>query len=393
MTIPFNFDEIIDRRSSDSIKWATGLEFGSDEALPMWVADMDFKAPEPVVEALIRRAGHGIYGYVRRPASYNQAIAGWWSRRHGWAVEKPWIVTTTRVLHSLGLALLAYTNPGDKVIVQPPVYPPFLEIVANNGRQLAFNPLKTDGFRYSMDFDDLERLARDPRARMLVLCSPHNPVGRVWTRDELLHLGEICLNHHLLIVSDEIHCDLVFPGHMHLPIASLSPELAGSTITLTAPTKTFNIAGLDAAYAIIPDPALRDRFSCQVDALHMKGLNTFGMLAAEVAYNRGEEWLDQLLHYLKCNLDLLEQFFTEHIPRIKVYRPEGTYLVWLDCTGLGLEPAGLKKFMVQQARLGLNDGVPFGPGGQGFMRLNVACPRAILEQALAQLEAAVNNLR
>ncbi len=393
MTNSYNFDEIIDRRSSDSIKWATGLVFGSDEATPMWVADMDFRVPEPVVEALVQRANHGIFGYVTRPASFYQAISGWWSRRHGWAIEKPWIVTTTRVVPGLGLAILAFTNPGDKVIVQPPVYPPFLEIVTNNGRQLAFNPLKTDGHRYRMDFDDLERLAGDSRARMLILCSPHNPVGRVWTREELLQLGEICLRHHVLIVSDEIHCDLVFPGHSHLPIASLSPELARSTITLTAPTKTFNIAGLDAAYAIIPDPTLRDRFCNQVNALHLSGSNTFGAIGLETAYNQGEEWLDQLLQYLECNLDTLEQFFTERIPRIKAYRPEGTYLVWLDCASLGLQPAELKKFMVQQAKLGLNDGVPFGPGGPGFMRMNVACPRATLEQALAQLETAVNGLK
>ncbi len=392
MIIRYNFDEIIDRRSSDSIKWATGLVFGSDEATPMWVADMDFRAPEPVIEALIQRAQHGIFGYVTRPASFYQAITGWWSRRHGWAIEKPWIVTTTRVVPGLGLSILAFTNPGDKVIVQPPVYMPFLDIVANNGRQLVFNPLKTDGRRYSMDFDDLEQKARDSRTRMLILSSPHNPVGRVWNREELLHLGEICLKHNVLIVSDEIHCDLVFPGYKHLPIASLTPELARNTLTLTAPTKTFNIAGLDAAYAIIPDPILRDRFCSQVDALHLSGANTFGMLGLETAYNQGEEWLDQLLLYLECNLDALEKFFSERIPRIKVYRPEGTYLVWLDCSGLGLPPAELKKFMVKEAKLGLNDGVPFGPGGQGFIRMNVACPRAILRRALEQLESAVKDL-
>ncbi len=392
MTHPYNFDEMIDRRSSDSIKWATGLVFGSDEATPMWVADMDFRVPEPVIEALIQRADHGIFGYVTRPASFYQAISDWWSRRHGWEVEKPWIVTTTRVVPGLGLSILAFTNPGDKIIVQPPVYPPFLEIVTNNGRQLVFNPLKTDGSRYSMDFDDLERKASASRARMLILCSPHNPVGRVWTREELLRLGEICLKHHLLIVSDEIHCDLEFSGHRHLPIASLSPELAHNTVTLTAPTKTFNIAGLDAAYAIIPDPLLRDRFCSQVEALHLSGSNVFGMLSLETAYNQGEEWLDQLLHYLEYNLDEVDQFFARRIPRIKVYRPEGTYLVWLDCSGLGLSPAELKKFMVQEAKLGLNEGVPFGPGGEGFMRMNVACPRSTLLQALKQLESAVNSL-
>ncbi len=392
MTIRYDFDEEIDRRSSDSIKWATGLIFGSDEALPMWVADMDFRVPEPVIEALVRRAQHGILGYATRPASYYQAIIDWWGRRHNWRVEKPWIVATTRVVPGLGLSILAFTNPGDKIIIQPPVYPPFLEIVTNNGRQLAYNQLKSDGQRYTMDFDDLEEKARDSRARMLILSSPHNPVGRVWSREELLRLGEVCLKHNLLIVSDEIHCDLVFPGYRHLPIASLSPDLARITITLAAPTKTFNIAGLDAAYAIIPDPLLNDRFCNQVNALHMSGGNVFGLLGLEVAYNQGEEWLDQLQGYLACNLDTLEQFFQQRIPQIKVYRPEGTYLVWLDCTGLGLPPAELKQFMVKQAKLGLNDGVPFGPGGEGFQRMNVACPRATLIRALEQLEAAVNTL-
>ena len=392
MTQTYDFDEIIDRRSSDSIKWATGLVFGSDEATPMWVADMDFRIPQPVIDALARRAQHGIFGYPVRPASFYQSIANWWQRRHNWTVEKSWIVTAGGVVPSLGLAVLAFTNPGDKIIIQPPVYPPFFDIVENNGRQLVNNPLKTDGKRYEMDFDDLEQKARDQRARLLILCSPHNPVGRVWTADELNRLGEICLKNNLLVISDEIHCDLVFPGHRHIPIASLSPELARNTVSLSAPTKTFNIAGLGAAYALIPDPALRDRFCNQVEALHLSGSNVFGMLSLETAYNQGEEWLDQLLGYLECSLDTLEQFFKERIPRLKVYRPEGTYLVWLDCTGLGLAPDELKRFMVKQAKLGLNDGVPFGPGGQGYMRMNVACPRATLLQALEQLEGAVNSL-
>lgn len=392
MTPTYDFDEIIDRRSSDSIKWATGLVFGSAEATPMWVADMDFRAPQPVIDELIKRAQHGIFGYPERPTSFYHSIANWWQRRHNWNVEKPWIVTASGVVPSLGLAVLAFTNPGDKVIIQSPVYPPFFDIIENNGRQLIANRLKTDGRRYEMDFDDLEQKAKDQRARLLMLCSPHNPVGRVWTAEELQRLGEICLKNNLLVVSDEIHCDLVFPSHRHIPIASLSPELAKITITLSAPTKTFNIAGLGAAYALITDPDLRDRFCNQVEALHLSSSNIFGMLGLETAYDLGEEWLNQLLSYLECNLDTLEQFFQTRIPRIKVYRPQGTYLVWLDCNGLGMTPDELKRFMITKAKLALNDGIPFGPGGQGYMRMNVACPRATLQAALEQLESAVNSL-
>lgn len=392
MSIHYNFDEIIDRRKTDSVKWATGRVFGSEEAIPLWVADMDFRAPQPVIDALARRAAEGVFGYVLRPDSFTRSIADWWKRRHGWDLQPEWIMAANGVMPSLGLAVLAFSNPGDKVIVQPPVYPPFFGSVTKNGRQLLENRLKIEDGQYVMDYEDLEAKARDPRARILLLCSPHNPVGRVWRDNELRRLGEICLRNNVLVVSDEIHCDLVFGGHKHLPLASLSPEIAANTITLSAPTKTFNIAGLVASYAIISDPWLRQRFCSQLDSLHLSGANIFGALGLETAYTYGEEWLEQLLEYLVCNLDTLEEFFAQRIPRIKVYRPQGTYLVWLDCRGLGLEPAELKKFMVKTAALGLNDGVPFGPGGEGFQRLNVACPRAILKKALEQLENAVNSI-
>jgi len=387
----YNFDEVIDRRKSDSIKWATGLVFGSEEAIPLWVADMDFRAPQPVIDAIVRRAKQGIFGYALRSGSFQQSIIDWWSRRHGWAIDRSWVVSNNGVVPALGLAVLAFTNPGDRVIIQPPVYPPFFGIVKENGRQLLENPLKIENGRFVMDFEDLERKAQDQRARLLILCSPHNPVGRVWQEDELRRLGQICLNHNIIIASDEIHCDLVFADNRHLPVASLSPELAKITVTLSAPTKTFNIAGLVASYAIIPDQNLRDRFCAQVESLHLSSSNIFGALGLETAYACGEEWLDQLLVYLKGNLDLVESFFKERIPRIKVYRPEGTYLVWLDFTGLELSPAELKKFLVKNAGLGLNDGIPFGSGGEGFQRLNVACPRSILQQALEQLEKAVKS--
>jgi len=388
----YNFDEVIDRRASDSLKWATGAVFFKEDAIPMWVADMDFRAPQPVVDALVDRARHGVFGYPIRTEAYCQAIINWFNRRHAWQIEKDWIIPNPGVVTALTVAVLSCTQPGDVVIVQPPVYFPFFSVTKNSGRQLAENCLKVEDGVYRMDFDDLEVKMKDPRARMLVMCSPHNPVGRVWTGDELRRAAELCLKYHIVLVSDEIHCDLVFAGHQHTMAASLSAEIAQNTITLVAPSKTFNLAGLNSSAAIIPNPELRKRYAISTEFTHVGGSSVFGLLGLEAAYNQGEEWLDELLVYLNGNLDVLEAFFKERIPRIKVYRPQGTYLVWLDCTNLGLAGHNLRNFMLQQAGLALNDGATFGCGGEGFMRMNVACPRSILQQALLQLEAAVNKL-
>lgn len=388
----YNFDEIIDRRASDSIKWATGNVFHKGDAIPLWVADMDFRAPQPVVDALVERARHGVFGYPIRSDAYYEAIISWFSRRHSWQIEKTWIVPNPGVVTALTVAVLSCTQPGDKVIVQPPVYFPFFSQVNNNGRQLLENCLKVENGRYEMDFMDLESKLHDPRSRMLVLCSPHNPVGRVWSADELRQAAELCLKYNVILVSDEIHCDLVFSGFHHTVASSLSAEIAQNTITLVAPSKTFNLAGLNSSAAIIPGAELRKRFAATTEAIHVGSSSVFGLLGLEVAYNQGEEWLDELLHYLECNLDVLDGFFKQRIPQIKVYRPQGTYLVWLDCRALGLAGSALRNFMLKQAGLGLNDGAAFGCGGEGFMRMNVACPRALLQQALEQLEAAVNLL-
>lgn len=392
MTISYNFDEVIDRRASDSLKWATGLIFNKDDAIPLWVADMDFRAPQPVVDALVERARQGIFGYPLRSDAYYQAIINWFGRRHGWQVEKSWIEPNPGVVTALTVAVLSYTQPGDRVIVQPPVYFPFFSVVKNNGRHLIENRLKIENGRYVMDYEALETQLKDPRVHMLVLCSPHNPVGRVWTAEELRPLAELCLKHNVILVSDEIHCDLVFAGHRHTPTAALSPEIAQNTVTLASPSKTFNLAGLNSSFAIIPNPELRKRYAITTEAVHVGGSSIFGLLGVEAAYNSGEEWLEQVLSYLNCNLDTLQNFIEQRIPRLKLYRPEGTYLAWLDCRGLGLEPAELRSLMLQGAGLGLNDGATFGFGGEGFQRVNVACRRALLEQALEQLEAAVNSL-
>jgi cystathionine beta-lyase len=296
------------------------------------------------------------------------------------------------VVTALTVAILSCTQPGDKVIIQPPVYFPFSHSVKNSGRQLIENRLKIENGRYVMDYEALEIQMKDPRARMLILCSPHNPVGRVWTAEELRRLADLCLQNNIVLVSDEIHCDLVFSGQHHTTTASLSPEIAQITITLVSPSKTFNLAGLNSSIAIIPDPELLKRYAITSEATHVGGSSIFGILGLETAYTSGEEWLDQLLVYLECNLDTLENFIRQRIPRLKIYRPQGTYMAWLDCRDLSLTPAELHSFILKQAGLGLNDGAAFGPGGEGFQRINFACRRALLQQALEQLEAAVNSL-
>ena len=392
MTIIYNFDEIIDRRASDSLKWATGQIFGKNDAIPLWVADMDFRAPQPVIDAIVERARQGIFGYPLRSGSFYQSVINWFSRRHDWQVEKSWIEPNPGVVTALTVAVLSCTQPGDKVIIQPPVYFPFFHSVKNNGRHLIENRLKIENGRYVMDYNALETQMKDPRARLLVLCSPHNPVGRVWTAEELRRLADLCLQNNIVLVSDEIHCDLVFSGHHHTPTASLSPEIAHNTITLVSPSKTFNLAGLNSSVAIIANPELRKRFTIMTEGAHVGGSSIFGLVGLETAYTAGEEWLEQLLIYLECNLDTLDNFIQQHIPRLKLYRPQGTYLAWLDCRDLGLGPVELRSFMLNRAGLGLNDGAAFGPGGEAFQRINFACPRALLQQALDQLEAAVNSL-
>ncbi len=392
MTINYNFDEIIDRRATDSVKWATGAVFNQEDAIPMWVADMDFRAPQPVIDAIVERARQGIFGYPLRSDAYNQAIVSWFGRRHGWQIEPGWIEPNPGVVTAFTVAVLSYTQPGDRIIVQPPVYFPFFSVVKNNGRHLIENRLKVENGSYVMDYEALEGQLKDPRARMLVLCSPHNPVGRVWTAEELRTMAELCVRHNVVLVSDEIHCDLVFPGHKHVPTASLSPEIAQITVTLASPSKTFNLAGLSSSFAIIPNPELHKRYTITTESVHVGGISIFGLLGVETAYTAGEEWLDQLLPYLNNNLDTLQSFVEQRLPRLKLYRPEGTYLAWLDCRGLGLEPSALRYFILKNAGLGLNDGGAFGAGGEGFQRMNVACRHALLQQALEQLEAAVKAL-
>ena len=388
----YNFDQIIDRQQTNNVKWDQRTEvFGNPDLLPLWVADMDFAVPPSVTAALAERIKHPVYGYSFPPPEFYQAVLGWSAQRHQWTVKQEWLVVTPGVVPALALSVLAFTAPGESVIIQPPVYGPFFRIVEQNQRYLVLNPLKEENGRYTIDFDHLETLV-DPSVKMMILCSPHNPVGRVWTRAELIKLGEFCSRHRILLVSDEIHADLVYPDYKHTPIAALSPELAQNTVTCLAPSKTFNLPGLTTAVSIIPDPERRRRFQQVQSALGMEVYNTLGITAFTAAYQGGANWLATLINYLQGNRDYLMAFFAARLPAIKPVPPEGTYLVWLDCRRLPLTPEELKTFFIHKAKVGLNDGRAFGPGGEGFQRINIACPRPLLEEALLRIEQAVGKL-
>ncbi|MGI6344331.1 MAG: MalY/PatB family protein [Bacillota bacterium] len=395
----YDFDRIIDRRNTNCGKHDRNLiNFGRDDVLSMWVADMDFPCPEPVVEAIRRRAEHPIYGYSFAPDSLYEAIVERMEKRYGWKIEKEWILFNAGVVNGLYSAIKAFTHPGDEVIVQSPVYYPFYSAIKNNGCQVVHNPLKLENGRYYVDFEQLESLfevrttfpARSPRIKALVLCSPHNPTGRVFTRDELQRLAEICLKHDCLIISDEIHCDLLVKGARHTVTSSLSPEIQQNTITLMSASKTYNIAGLATSFVIIPDQKLRRQYM-NLRAGHNSG-NVFGMVATEAAFRYADDYLEQLQDYLHENRRLFTEYIRKHIPRLKVIDGEGTYLVWVDMRDLGMDNLELQEFMRNEARLALDDGYAFGPGGEGFQRFNLACPRSIVEEALHRLEKAVNSL-
>lgn len=388
----YDFDEVIDRVHSASQKWdELQNRFGVSDVIPMWVADMDFQSPLPVIQALTKQVEHGVYGYTIRPDSYFEAIIDWMQRRHHWSIDREWIAHTPGILPAIAVIINSFTQPGDKIIIQPPVYHPFSRIIKSLGRQAVNNPLKLENGRYTMDFADLEAKI-DSSVKILVLCNPHNPVGRVWSREELEMLGHICMKNKILVISDEIHCDLVYKGHTHEPFASISKEFADHSFTCIAPSKTFNIAGLQTSSIIIPNDRLRDVCNESINSLSIGSPNVFGMIATEIAYRSGEEWLEQVIDYLQGNLDFTVRYFHENIPQMKVIQPEGTYLVWLDCRELGLAIDELDTFMLTKARVAMNEGYSFGEGGAGFMRMNIACPRSILASSLRQIEDAVNFL-
>lgn len=396
----YNFDVVCDRTNTGCAKWdALRAVFGRDDVIPMWVADMDFPAARPVVEALRKRAEHEFYGYTHTGTKLLKAITDRMQRKFHWTVQPEWIVLTPGVIPALSAAVRAFTHPGDEVILQQPVYYPFFPVVTSSGCQIGNNGLQLIGERYEMDYEDLERRfqtrmgmhAVHSRARAIILCNPHNPVGRLWTRQELTRVGEIAIRNGAVVISDEIHCEILYRGYRHTPFAAISEEFAQNCVVCMAPSKTFNLAGLHASSIIIPNKRLRDVFVDQMSAM-VPGPNVFGLTAMEAAYRHGDEWLEQFLVYLEGNLQITAQYFARRIPRIKIIKPQGTYLIWLDCRELGMDDAALRSFMREKARIGLDDGFLFGAAGSGFQRMNIACPRAILNEALVRMETAVNSL-
>jgi cystathionine beta-lyase len=387
----YNFEEKLSRENTDCVKYDLRKSiFGKEDVIPMWVADMDFKSPDFVVNALKERVNHEIYGYSIRNEGFYNSVITWLYKRHGLTIQRDQMTVSPGVVPALSMCVLAYTKPGDKIIIQPPVYHPFFSIVKNNGRQVVCNPLKFINNRYYFDFDDLEQTI-DISTRMLFLCNPQNPVSRVWTHEELVRLSEICMKHEILIFSDEIHSDLIYQPYKHCPIISISEDIAQHSITAIAPSKTFNLAGLHTSVMIIPNKKLHAEYELMLDNLHIGAGNLFGNIALEAAYIHGEEWLEQLLEYLEGNIKFVKEFLKTYIPSIELVEPEGTYLLWLDFRNLNMNQEQLNEFLIHKAKVGFNDGTLFGQGGEGFQRMNIACPRTLIEKALTQIKAALKT--
>jgi cystathionine beta-lyase len=390
--VRYDFDRLLDRRGTASLKCDfCELDYGLKDVIPMWVADMDLPAPAPVMEAIRKRAEHPAYGYTLFPGSYWEAIVDWLKARHGWEVRREWLSGCPGVVPALNFCVRAFVRPGGKAVIQTPVYHPFFTAVEGNGRRLVRNPLRIEGGRYVMDLEGLEAVI-DGETRIIVLCSPHNPVGRVWTREELERLGEICVRRDLIVVSDEIHSDLVFGGRRHVPTMTVSPALADRTIALLSPSKTFNLAGLSTSVVVASNPDLLKAFEAEVRSVGLFGGNVFGIVALEAAYSHGAEWLDQLLPYLEGNMAFAAEFFRTKVPRIRFMVPEGTYLALLDCRALGLPQAALDDFFLRKAGVLFDRGTLFSPELEGFERMNLACPRPVLREALERITRALAAL-
>lgn len=374
----YDFDKTIDRRATNSYKW----DSAPDGVLPMWVADMDFRTAPAIIDALQKRVAHGIFGYTRVPDAYYDAVTSWFSRRHGWDIDRERIIYTSGVVPAVSAVIKALTVPGDKVIVQTPVYNCFFSSIRNNGCEIVSNPLRRTADTYEMDFDALERCAADPRAKVMLLCNPHNPAGRVWTPDELTRLGNICLRNGVTVVSDEIHCELVYQGFKYTPFASLSDAFLHRSVTCVSPSKAFNIAGLQIANIVAFDNDLRSRIDKAININEVCDVNPFGVAATIAAYNEGEEWLNQLVDYLHGNYEAMAEFCRRELPEFPITRLEGTYLVWMDCSSLGMPSDALEHALLDDARLWLNTGTMYGAEGEGYMRWNIACPRSVMLDGL-----------
>ncbi len=380
----YDFDKLINRENTNCVKYdLRKVVFGNPKVLPMWVADMDFETPDFAREAVIKRAEHPVYGYHFKDEPYFNAIKGWLQRHHQWEVPVEWMSFVPGVVCGFNMAVLAFTEVGDEIIIQSPVYPPFHHAVTEHGRKLIYNSLKMGEKGYEMDFDLLEQQSKT--AKMLILCNPHNPVGRCWTREELQRVSEICLRHDVLVISDEIHCDLVLPGYHHTPYATLSENAANHCIVFHAASKTFNLAGLATSTAIIPNETLRKTYIHYVEALEAHLGNIFGKVATQASMEHGDEWLRQLLEYVQGNIDFVSDFLNTRLPKVRFFKPQATYMMWLDFNGYGLPEEELWRKMTQEAQLGFNRGTDFGKEGSGFFRINLACPRAIVEEAMNRM--------
>ncbi|MGI9202396.1 MAG: MalY/PatB family protein [Woeseiaceae bacterium] len=400
------FDVVHDRRGTNSIKWdfaydggvndEVAYQTGADAAsgpLPMSLSDMEFQTSPRIIEALQKRARHGIYGYTKPTSDYFRSITNWISSHYGWRVEEEWLLKTAGVMPAISMAIQAYTDPGDQIVIQTPVFYPFGTVVENNERVLLRNSLLLEDDKYVMDFDDLEQKAADPLTKMIIFCSPHNPVGRVWSRQELMQLGEICEKHDLLIVSDEIHCDLVYSWAEFTTFGVVDERLLDRLVVCNSPSKSFNLPGLKTATAIIPNPELREDFNIKLRNMEqLFSDNIFGTLALQTAYEQGEPWLGQLKEYLEGNYLFLKKYIDDHLPALRLQEAEGLYLVWIDCRGLGLDEEALRKLFFDEAKVYPVQGGTYGAEGEGFIRLNIACPRQILEEALTRVEDAVSRI-
>ncbi|SDQ29209.1 MalY/PatB family protein [Virgibacillus salinus] len=386
------FEKVHDRKNTRSVKWdMLKPVFQTEDVLPMWVADMDFQAPQAVNDALKDRADHGIYGYTIIDDDVKDSIINWVTKRHDWEIHSDWLSFSPGVVTSLHMAIQAFTEPNDKVLIQTPVYTPFYSVIETHNREVVKNPLRQKDNYYHIDFDDFENKLKQG-VKAFVLCSPHNPVGRVWTKEELQEMARLCLKYDVLILSDEIHGDLIYPNERHIPIASLSDEIADQTITCMSPSKTFNLAGLQASYVITTDKEKRDTLNKQLNSQGHHMLNTMGNTAMEAAYLHGEEWLDELRTVLKEHQEYVTKQFEENTDVLKVIRSEGTYLLWIDCSAMKMDSEQLKKFMIENAKVGLNTGTDYGEEGKPFMRMNIACPRETLEEGVKRIINAVYKL-
>jgi cystathionine beta-lyase len=387
----YNFDELIDRRNTGAVKTDLCKKmFGTDDLIPLWVADMDFRTPDFIIDAINNRCKHPILGYTVPDEEYFNSIIRWIDARHGWKLERNWLGFLPGIVPGLAFAVNALTQTGDQIIIQPPVYPPFIQVPSKNGRELIYNPLKVVEGRFEMDLKDLEYKITD-RTRMFILCNPHNPGGRTWDADTLIKVAEICHKHGVLVVSDEIHSDMALPGNVHTPFASVSELAEQNSITYMAPSKTFNMAGLVSSSYIIPNSEIRKKFSDFMDNSELANGNIFAYVAAQAAYEKGTEWLSEMISYIQGNVDYIVEFLGKNIPQIKPMIPQASFLIWLDCAGLEMNSHQLQEFIVKEARLGLNKGTIFGPGGEQHLRLNIGCSREVLKQAMEQLKSAINS--